>query len=122
MGSYLIKPQLDVDLYVWWSTISDSPVMWGTKKDFLKKYKKRKWMFRFGEDFKNKLKLADETGFGTRFDPTHMCEDGVTPGIRVANATLPIANLPAYLKIYETDLSMNPDDAKLIWLAEQWEL
>lgn len=114
MGSYLIKPDLNLDLYVWWSSISDSPIMWGSRKDFKKKYKKRQWMFRFGEDFKEQLKLADETGFGYRHRQDR-------DGVRVGNATLPIENIPAYLKIYETDLSMEPDDPKLIWLADQWD-
>lgn len=113
--AFLIKPQLDVDMYVWWSTISDSPIVWGIKKDFKKMYKKRKWMFRFGEDFKEKLKRADETGASNHYRGGH-------EGLRVGDGTLPWENIAAYLKIYETDLSMEPTDSKLWWLVDAWDV
>lgn len=28
MPAFLIRPDLELDLYVWWSTVTDSPVMW----------------------------------------------------------------------------------------------
>ncbi len=117
MGSYLIKPELDTDLYVWWSTIVDGPIMWGTKKDFKKKYKKRKWMFRFGEDFKEKMKRADETHFSTRF---HIDEDDIRwsgyvgEGDTLGLASIKLENMIPALKAWEEDLSMEPDDPRLL--------
>jgi len=115
VDSYLMKPQSDVDLYVWWSTIIDGPVMWGTKADFLKKYKKRKWMFRFGEDFKQKIARADETG----------CSSTWTPAGEERNwggyGTIAWENIPAALKIWETDLGMDMGDERLLWLVDKWE-
>lgn len=118
MGSYLIKPQLDVDLYVWWSTISDSPVTWGTRKSFLKLYKKRKWMFRLGEDFKEKLERADTTGVSTWYRPWDDEKEIMYGGY----GYIRVEAIPALLKIWETDLSMDMDDPKLLWLVEPHEV
>ncbi len=35
MPSYIVKPVQDVDEYVEWSTIVDSPIRWGSREDFL---------------------------------------------------------------------------------------
>jgi len=115
VGSYLIKPQLDVDLYVWWSNNTDLPVTWGTKKQFKKLYKKRDWMWRLGEDFKTKLKLADETGFSTRW---HMLSREIAYG---GYGTILIENIPALLAIWATDLTMPEDDPRLMWLVDKHE-
>lgn len=35
MPTYIIKPERETDLYVWWSTIVDAPVGWGDRADAL---------------------------------------------------------------------------------------
>lgn len=115
MPRYFIKPDLAVDQYVWWSTIVDGPLMWGTRKQFLKKYKKKKYMFDFGQNFLERLDRADATGSSSYFSPGG--EEIQIGGI----GTLPWEAIPAFLKIYETDLSMEMDDPRLIWLVDKFD-
>jgi hypothetical protein len=120
VAAFLIRPDLKLDLYVWWSTVTDSPVMWGTKKDFKKKFKKsRKWMFRFGEDFLERLNRTEQVGYSSRFLPWD--EDRSLRwggGTADGYCSVRMDVLPALLKVWETDLDMDMYDPRLLWLVD----
>ncbi|UDL16524.1 hypothetical protein SEA_ZOOMAN_283 [Microbacterium phage Zooman] len=116
MPRYFIKPEPDVDLYVWWSTIVDAPIMWGTRAEFMEQYESdREMMFDFGRDFEERLDRADATGSSSHFYTAR--EELIFGGV----GYLPWKNIPALLKLYEEDMEMLVDDPRITPLLEKFE-
>ena len=40
MPSYIVKPDKDVDFYVYWNEVVESPTLWGSREEFLREYPK----------------------------------------------------------------------------------
>ena len=67
MGYYLIKPNEDEDLYVLMSSITDTVMMWGKRKQFIRAAKKPKFRaLNLGNLIQDRLDRADRTSCDSR--------------------------------------------------------
>lgn len=67
MGYYLIKPNEDEDLYVLMSSITDTVMMWGKRKQFIRAAKKPKFRsLNLGNQIQDRLDRADRTSCDSR--------------------------------------------------------
>lgn len=67
MTYYLIKPNEDEDLYVLMSSITDTVVMWGKRRQFIRASKKKKFQrLHLGNMIQDRLDRADRTSCDSR--------------------------------------------------------
>ncbi len=66
MANIVLRPDMDVNFYVVWSTVFNKPVFWGRKKDFKKWMKRADTAAILGKKIHNHLHQAKEFGVNTR--------------------------------------------------------
>jgi hypothetical protein len=74
MGRAIIKASQDDGTYILWSTVVDGPLMWGTRKEFVKHAKKRREP-QLQYPIEPYLDRADETSCSDRIFPHNWEED-----------------------------------------------
>jgi len=76
MGRMIVKPNREKNLYVLWSSITDTPLMWGKRRHFLKWAKDpANWDVLSPDQIEAMLDRADATSSSSRIFPESWDED-----------------------------------------------
>ena len=124
MGYVTIKPDPDKDLYVIFSSISDSPVCWGPAEQMLKWAIKDEFSNKydrvgvFGDKYYRALERADVSGTSS-LGWTDSWENE-NPGINWnGDGMMPFSNLEKALDLLEADEEV--DSEKVLALVDKFE-
>lgn len=123
MGYVTIKPNSEIDLYVIFSSITDSPVCWGPAEQMLKWAIKDEYSNShnstelFGENYYKKLEMSDEHGSSSGF--TDNWDDPDASMMWMGLGTMTFANLPKALKLMED--GEEPESDRVLALTKPFE-
>lgn len=98
MSRHIVKPTRDVDLYVVWSSNTDSPLAWGSKEHLLQDG----WVSR-DESGERRFQRADETSTSAIWYTTSWDED--EPYGFMNTGSIPRSRIPELLTVLEQILN-----------------
>lgn len=114
VSNTIYKPEKDVDFYVLWSDNTDFPICWGTRKNFLKWYKKKRNYEMFGFRLDERLARADK-----RSTSSHISHDGFEYDYEITYGGYGYvlrSQVRDFLKVFKKAMK-NPDDPRILKLV-----